>query len=130
MIIFDRQAELSQWIAEKTGGTYATLTSRFIGLELNGKITAVTAFTDYNGASIQMHVAINRITKEYTHLCFDYVFNQLKVKKVIGLVESNNAKALRFDKHLGFIEEYVIKDAGRSGDIHILSMTREQCRFI
>ena len=78
-----------------------------------------------------MHVAIDyRINKEYTKLCFDYAFNQLKVNKVIGLVESNNHKALRFDKHLGFIEEYVVKDAGKNGDIHILSMTREQCRFI
>ena len=131
MIVVDRQQELADWIGQKTNGIYSPITGRFIGLELNGKLSAVTAFTDYNGSSIQMHVAIDpRINKEYTQFCFRYPFNQLGVKKVIGLVESNNAKALRFDKHLGFIEEYVVKDAGRHGDIHILSMTREQCRFL
>ena len=131
MIVVDRQQELADWIGQKTNGIYSPITGRFIGLELNGKLSAVTAFTDYNGSSIQMHVAIDhRINKEYTQFCFRYPFNQLSVKKVIGLVESNNAKALRFDKHLGFVEEYVVKDAGRHGDIHILSMTREQCRFL
>jgi len=131
MIVIDRQQELAEWIGRKTNGIYSPATARFIGLEFDGKLSAVTAYTDYNGSSVQMHVAIDhRINKEYTRFCFGYAFNQLGVKKVIGLVESNNHKALRFDKHLGFVEEYVVKDAGREGDIHILSMTREQCRFI
>lgn len=131
MIVTDRQQELAAWIGQKTKGVYTPVTASFIGLEFDGQLSAVTAYTDFNGNSVQMHVAIdNRINREYTWFCFHYAFNQLKVKKVIGLVESNNKKALRFDKHLGFVEEHIVKDAGREGDIHILSMTREQCRWI
>ena len=41
-----------------------------------------------------------------------------------------NWTSLKFDKHLGFVEEAVIQDAGKYGDMHILTMTREQCRYL
>lgn len=78
-----------------------------------------------------MHVAAEKpVTRTYTKFCFEYAFNQLKVKKVLGLVDSTNLSALRFDSHLGFIEEARIKDAGKTGDLIILSMTRPQCRWV
>lgn len=81
-----------------------------------------------------MHVASdgskNWMTKSYLQICFDYPFNQLKLNKIIGVVDSMNTQALKFDKHLGFVEEAVIKDAGPKGDLHILTMTRQQCRFL
>ena len=126
------QPILGQWICAKTGAQYIPNEEQYIGLLAeDGKILAVTAFSDYNGASIRMHVAIEgRLTREYIRFCYDYPFNQLGVKKLIGLVDSNNKKALKFDLHSGWVEEAVIKDAAPNGNVHILTMTREQCRFI
>ena len=91
-------------------------------------------FDLYNGKSACMHVAAlpgkRWMTREYLKVCFDYPFRQLKLKKLIGLVDSTNADALRFNAHLGFVTEAVVADAGRHGDLHILTMTPAQCRFL
>lgn len=122
-----------EWVAPKTGGTYYAGSGQGIGWEKDGELVAGVIFDNCTGRSVQMHVAgIGKrwLVREYLKVCFDYPFRQLGVCKIIGIVDSTNADALRFDRHLGFVEEAVIKDAGKHGDLHILSMTRQQCRFI
>lgn len=123
-----------EWLAPRTGGSYYKGSGQGIGLEKDGELIAGVMFDNCTGRSVQMHVAAipgrRWMTKEYLRVCFDYPFRQLGVCKIIGLVDSTNQDAMRFDLHLGFIEEAVIKDAGKHGDLHILSMTRQQCRFI
>lgn len=121
------------WTAERTGGSYYAGSGRGIGWERDGQLVAGVLYDNFNGRSVQMHVAAigkSWMVREYLRTCFDYPFNQLKVNKVIGLVDSTNLDALRFDRHLGFVDEAVIKDAGKVGDLHVLTMTRQQCRFI
>jgi len=50
---------------------------------------------------------------------------------VLGVVNSNNEKAMRMNIALGYVEEYRmpgLHDGG--GDIVIFSMTKDQCRFL
>lgn len=130
MIVFDAE-RIGPWVCERTGGRFEPGTSMAIGIQKDGCLVAGVLYDQFNGSSICMHVAIDgRISREYTRVCFDYPFNQLKVKKVLGLVDSTNEKALRFDRHLGFVQEACIKDAGKRGDLLILTMTKEQCRWI
>jgi len=130
VIVFDTD-RIGQWVCERTKGAYEPGTSKAIGFETDGTLTAGVLYDMFNGRSVCMHVAIEKpVTREYTRVCFDYPFNQLGVVKVIGLVDSTNAKALRFDKHLGFVEEARIVDGGRIGDLVLLTMTRQQCRWI
>lgn len=132
MIVFDAD-RIGPWVCKRTGGSYHGDGSA-IGLERGGELVAGVLFDNYNGRSACMHVAAipgkRWMTREYLRICFDYPFNQLKLQKLIGLVDSTNHDALSFDKHLGFIEEAVITDAGQHGDLHILTMTPEQCRFL
>lgn len=122
------------WVAERTGGQYFNGSGTGIGLEKDGVLVAGVLYDSWTGRSMQMHVASDGsrkwLNREYLKACFDYPFNHLKLNKVIGIVDSTNADALRFDHHLGFVTEAVIKDAGKYGDLHILSMTRQQCRFL
>ena len=132
MIVFDA-ARIGPWVCERTGGQWVG-DGACIGLEKDGQLVAGVIFDQYNGRSACMHVASDGtrqwMTRQYLMVCFDYPFNQLKLNKLIGLVDSTNTDALRFDKNLGFVEEAVIKDAGKHGDLHILTMTRQQCRFL
>ena len=132
MIVTDCQEELGIWLANRLGSTYASGISICIGFKENGIIKSVASFENYNGKSVLGHLAIDdgRMNKEWAIYCFDYVFNQLKVNKLIGIVDSNNQKALRLDTHFGYIEECIIKDAGKDGNLHILSMTKEQCKML
>lgn len=123
---------IGSWVCEHTGGTFDKDCSSAIGwIQPDGTIDAGVLYDQYNGRSICMHVAIEKpVTRSYTRACFEYPFNQLKVEKVLGLVDSTNEKALRFDKHLGFVEEARIAGAGKTGDLVILTMTKAQCRWI
>lgn len=125
--------EVCRWVADKTDDTYYPNSGVGIGIEKEGRITAGVLFNGYCGQSIQIHVAKEPdayINREWLFVLFDYAFRQLKVNKIIGIVDSTNTVALRFDKHIGFVQEHVIKGAGKYGDMHILTMTRDQCRFL
>lgn len=130
MIVFDKD-RVGPWVCARTHGKFESSTSEAIGFETDGELTAGVVYDMFNGRSVCMHVAAEQsVTRQFTRVCFDYPFNQLGVNKVIGLVDSTNHKALRFDTHLGFVQEACIKDAGKHGDLLILTMTRQQCRWI
>ena len=122
-----------EWVAPRTGGQYYG-GGVGIGIEKDGALIAGVIFDQCNGRSINMHVAAipgkRWMTKEFLHLCFSYPFDQLKVNKIIISVDSANTEAYAFDKHCGFHDEHTITDAGNLADLHILSMTRQQCRFL
>ncbi len=129
-IVLD-SARVGSWVCHHTGGEFNE--GAAIGLEENGNLIAGVLYDHYNGRSIAMHVAAigkRWMTREYLRVCFDYPFRQLKVKKILGLVDSTNLEAQRFDEHLGFVRAAVIADAGAHGDLIIYSMTPDQCRFI
>lgn len=132
-IICDQPARVGDWVCARVGGKFNLSDSWAIGLEKGGQLIAGVVFDTWLGNSIAMHVAGEGghwMTREFAKVCFTYAFIQLKVKKVLGFVDSTNTKARRYDEHLGFQLEHVIKDAGKFGDICIYSMTADQCRFI
>lgn len=133
MIVTDSD-RVGPWVCESTGGTWTPQDSTALGWEKDGKLVAGVVFDLYNGASICIHVASDGskrwMTREFRRFCFDYAFNQAKVKKIIGIVPSNNVEALRFDRKLGFVEEARIADAHPQGDLILLTMTRQQCPWL
>ncbi|MFK4444634.1 RimJ/RimL family protein N-acetyltransferase [Caballeronia udeis] len=132
-IVWNESQRVGQWVCERTGGVYSAVDSTAIGLERGTDLIAGVLFDHYNGASIAMHVAADGphwLNRAYLRGCFTYPFVQLGIKKIIGLVDSSNAAARRFDEHLGFVLEATIEDAAPHGDLLIYSMTRAQCRYI
>ena len=94
-------------------------------------------FTDWMGGSIQVHVAgfrPNWASKAILYMTFDYPFKQLKVKKLIGLVPEINWRARNLNLHLGFRIECLIddvfNDANSLNGMYIMSMRREDCRWL
>lgn len=133
MITLDAN-RVGPWVCERTGAAYVPGAGQALGLERDGELVAGVLFDQFNGRSVCMHVASDGsrawLTREYLAMCFHYGFCQLGVKKIIGLVDSKNEAALHFDLALGFRIEKSIADAGRTADLVILSMTKEQCRWL
>jgi hypothetical protein len=99
------------------------------------KLQLVVALNSKTGSTMQIHVAMapgfHFTPKIMLERVFEHAFNDFKIKKLIGIVNSLNEKALRYDFHLGFVEEFRmpgLHDDG--GDIVILTMTPEQCRYL
>lgn len=90
-------------------------------------------FPNFTGSSIEMHVAgftPTWLSRDFLWCVFHYPFVQLGCRRVFGLVPGDNLRALTFDLKLGFVTEAVIPDVYPDADLHILSMTREQCRWL
>lgn len=125
---------MGRWVCERTGGTWSPVDSRAVGLARDGELVAGVIYDHYNGASVAMHVASDGtrrwLNREYLRFCFSYAFDTMKVHKVLGIVPSTNANALTFDAHLGFTEEARVKGACPGGDLIILTMTRDACRWL
>lgn len=121
------------WVAKWCGANFIKGACSTIGLAEDGKIIAGVLYEAWNGANLSMHVAAEGrrwLTRDFLFACFDYPFNQLKVKRVTGLVPSMNLEAQRFDEHLGFRREAILKDAYPGGDLIIYSMFRDDCRWL
>lgn len=70
------------------------------------------------------------MSREYLWYCFHYPFNELKVRRITGLVPESNMEARKFDERLGFKLETRLKNAHPDGDVLVYAMFREDCRFL
>jgi RimJ/RimL family protein N-acetyltransferase len=131
-VVTDNQEHLKGWITGVLGMQFSPYAT-FIGQEIDGEVKAVVAFDNILDKSCQMHTAAivpNWISKDLLWACFDYPFNILKVKVIIATVASTNEEALKLDRHLGFVDKAYIEDAHIDGDLVILAMRRENCRWL
>ena len=94
-----------------------------------GEVVAGAIFDSFNGASVVAHVAAQHVNREWLRAIHWYAFDQLRVNCVLGIVSSDNEKALRFDKHLGFREITRIPNACPDADMVILTLTKEDRRY-
>lgn len=123
---------VGRWMQERGGGEYRH-GAQCIGLERDGELVAGVMYDWFNGASIYMHVAAegaNWLNREYLRVCFDYPFRQLGCNVVFGLVAEGNAKARRFDEHLGFTLHTTIPDAHPEGSLLLYVMRKADCRYL
>lgn len=105
-----------------------------IGLEDDGELLAVVVYNLYSGADIAMHIAAvpgrRWMTREFLRVAFRYPFVQLKCRRVSGFVPASNTDALRFDLHLGFVREGLMREALENGeDVIVLGMLERECRW-
>jgi len=82
-----------------------------------------------------MHVAAipgkRWMTKEFLWRSFAYPFIQLKCNRITGLVREDNLDAQRFDEHLGFKREGLLRGACLDGSNMILyGLLKDECRFL
>lgn len=133
--VIDNQPDIvGPWVFARTGGTYIPQVSQCLGqVDANGNLVAGVVFEGTNGASMKAHIAVEKgatLSRTMLWAMGDYAFRQLKLKKIIGLVDSTNEKALALDKKLGFIEEGRIVDGTLDGDLVILTLSKDNYRFI
>lgn len=94
----------------------------------------VVGYTAFIGKTCQMHMVNLKggyTPKQLLKAAFDYPFNQCDLKKVFGIVNSENTKAMEYDQKLGFTEakrfEGVHEDGG---DLVVFEMNKADCRWI
>ena len=131
-VVTDNQEHLRGWITGVLGMQFSPYAT-FIGQEIDGEVKAVVAYDNILDKSCLMHTAAivpNWISKDLLWAAFDYPFNKLGLSVILASVASTNEEALKLDRHLGFVDKAYIEDAHADGDLVILAMRRENCRWL
>lgn len=133
-VIYGQDSRVIDWVKprvdESNFGDAAA-----IGLEEDGRLIAGVVYNIYNGPSICMHVAAESgkrwLNRDFLFAAFAYPFIQLGCFRVTGLVRADNIEAKRFDEHLGFKQEGVIRKGASDGtDMILYGMLKEECRWL
>jgi len=133
MIVFDKDA-VGHFVCSKIPGM-KWVPDQFtaVGRQENGRIVAGALYENYNGVNVFIHIAgegKHFLDNESLFVVFDYPFNQLKVKRITGMISHNNFIARRFAEKMGFQLEHTMKDAAPDGHICIYRMFREDCKYL
>lgn len=99
------------------------------------KIEWVIGFDGFIGKACQIH-DVNLSGKPYTprlllKAVFDYAYNTCGMETLLGVVNSQNLKAMKYNKRLGFTELAVLpKLHDNGGDIVLMKMDKQDCRWL
>jgi RimJ/RimL family protein N-acetyltransferase len=118
------------------GANFDPEVDRCIANLRQGSIIGGFVFQNYTGAdgSIAVHMAgrdARWCSRDLLWMCFDYCFNQLGVHKIIAPVPGYIPLSLNLVARAGYTPEAFIEHAFPGGyPLFLLSMTREQCRWL
>jgi hypothetical protein len=131
--IYD-QNRVRQWVGAVVKANFDAK-SAAIGLERNGRLIVGVVYDRFSGNDICMHVAavpgVIWCRPHVVRKFFAYPFLQLGCDRVTGLVAASNHVARKFDEHLGFVQEGVMRKGMADGtDMVVYGMLREECRWL
>lgn len=125
---------IGPWICHRINKVWGPEGRECMGvLNSEGKLVAAGMFEDYTGVCITGHIACEGsgiALRTLLGAAYHYVFVTLDCEKFLGLVNSNNRKALTLDLKMGFRPEAVIEGVFPGGDLVVLVMNRDECRWI
>jgi len=126
------QTVLWEFLRDRIGIPYST-DLMCLGRVKDDRLIAVVGYNNFTGTSCHMHMAGDDsrwMNKRFIYEAFRYPFQTLDLTMVFGIVPSGNIRALGIDLKLGFRELIFIPGAHPDGGIHILQMTRDECRWL
>jgi len=131
VIVTSNQDVLASWLCKRIGLTPSP-NIKCIGQVQDDELVGVVGFDGYNKARVIMHVAGegNWCSRSLLFATFDYPFRQLGCNVVLALVPSGNANALHFNRRIGFDTIVTLQGAHPDGALILMTMRRDQCRFL
>ena len=123
-----------KWVSDKIAGSdNFPLDSPCFGFLENGVLKVAVVYTMYSGVGVCMNVAIDggRFRRSVLREAFAIPFERLGCTRVSGLVRADNLAAQRFDEHLGFKREGLIRQGDDDGcDLILYGMLKSECRWL
>ena len=125
-LVFDRKDLIGTWVAAQVGQDTTWGDYYAMGIMRGSSVLGGVVFNAMNDANCLAHIAIktpNKLLPKLLAAAFDYAFRQCKLKRLTGMVPTSQPDVIAFDKHIGFREEFVMKDAADDGDMQVLVAT-------
>lgn len=100
----------------------------------DGVIWAVCILDNWTPNSVESHLCIDNpmcLRHGFLEEIARFVYHVSGRKMVMGIVPSNNKRALRLNAHIGFTEVARIPDGYEDGvDLVVLQLLKENCRWL
>lgn len=133
MIVFGTQ--YAPEIAKAAPAKFDPAKDRCLATMIDGEVAGGFLFCDYTGfgGSFMTHVAGWRrgwLNRTLLFNAANYAFNQCQCGRIFGQVPDTSPKVLAFDLKLGWKEECWLDGVYPTGGAHILSMAKEDCRWL
>ena len=103
------------------------------GILKNGEIIGSVIYHRFRWPDIEIGIETSdptwcnrRILKEI----FNYPFNELECRRVTATTDPSKPEVCQFLKRIGFVEEGRLRDALPHGDILILGMKHDECKWV
>lgn len=131
----DTELAACQAFLQLHGGVSPSADARYIGWVEEDRLKILVCLAGFVGKVCQMHIAMapeyHYSPREMLAECFRYAFEDCKREMVLGVVNSLNQRAMRYDIHLGFTELYRLPKMHDSGGaLVLLGMTKDECIWL
>lgn len=104
-LLFDGRPEIVAYLEGRLG-TRLSPPYTTIGIEQDGRIVGAWLFNDWNGHNVEISVALDRpLTRGMIRAVEDYVFRQMKARRVTARCRESNQKSATLIRRLGFVLE-------------------------
>ena len=121
------------WIADRAECVYCADSKGIVAYRDN-KLVGAVAFDHWSLNSCHIHIAVEDMLifkHDFREAVFDYIFNQCDRGLIVGITPACNERALRFIKHIGFVEVFRLKDGYEEGiDFVVTEYRKENCKYI
>ncbi len=121
------------WFTERVNAHLVSDTTGIV-VEQDGEIVAMCIANTWTHNSCIVHLAIDNplvLRGDFPTVLANYLFNEAGRGVVLTTIASDNRRALKLCKHLGFEEVARIKDAVDTGiDTVLLQMRKENCQWL
>lgn len=133
-VLLGQDDVVGTWVHTRLNGSWIPCQGNSIGLvDASGKIVVGWTYSAYNGVNCVVDVVAEAkgwCTPEFLYMAFSYPFEQLGCKRITSPIAWDNIHCLDFVKWLGATHEATLEGAGKTGDVHIYKMFKEDCRWL
>lgn len=133
-ILIDCPDRLIEWAGARLGISFFS-DARAIGWGSDEAIRAVAIYERWSSNDCCVHLVSDQrpgwLSRRFLAAGFHFPFVSAGLRRITGLVPAANTAAIRLNRHFGYRQEGVLRAASDDGgDLIIMGMLREECRFI
>jgi len=121
------------WLSERAECSHCEDTKGIV-VYRDDQLVGAVAMDSWSYNSCTIHIAIDDMLafkNNFPEEVFNYIFNTCDKGVVIGVTPADNERALRFNKTVGLVELYRIKDGYEVGvDYVVQELRKENCKYL
>ena len=130
---FEREEEAEQWARNKLNLPNPPEFFRAAAaVDAAGEFVCVVVMTNFTPRNVDLNIAIDKTkvrpkaTIDMFNGVFGFLFDQLGVARVTGLLRGKNVEARRINEHFGFKLEGIMRKAFPDDDLHVFGFLAEE----